>query len=192
MDVTVVVATFGDTGWMGLADEYALPSAYSINVPVVRVHGGDNLAESRNAGAALVKTEWICFLDADDCLSRTYFEDMESATGDLRVPRLMFPAAPGWIEPFDLSLRNMDVSNQCPIGTLIRKSMFDEVGGFWNEPVYEDWSLFRRAWLLGASIEHTRAKYYAYNLGGRNSSTTDPVGEVEKIRSSHDEWLMNR
>ena len=55
--------------------------------------------------------------------------------------------------------------------------------------MYEDWSLFRRAWLLGARIDHTQAKYYAYNLGGRNSSTTDPAGEIEKIRSSHDKWI---
>jgi len=191
MDVSIVVATFGDNSWINIADNFALASAkgHFWNTPIVRVHGGSTLAEARNAAADLVRTEWICFLDADDELYPGYFDEMEKATGDLRVPRLFFDGEQGWHEPFDLTQRDMDFGNPCPIGTLIRTSMFEDVGGFWEEPAYEDWSLFRRAWLLGATIEHTDAKYYAYNLGGRNSSVTDPSGEIEKIRSSHDKWI---
>ncbi len=191
MDVTIVVATFGDNRWVNIADNYALASTkyHFPEVPLVRVHGGSTLAEARNAGADLVRTEWICFLDADDELSKDYFDEMEKSDAELRAPRLLFDSPQGWQEPFNLKKRNIDFGNPCPIGTLIKTSMFEDVGGFWEEPVYEDWSLFRRAWLQGARIDHTQAKYYAYNLGGRNSSTTDPAGEIEKIRSSHDKWI---
>lgn len=191
MDVTIVVATFGDNRWVNIADNYALASTkyHFPEVPLVRVHSGSTLAEARNAGADLVRTEWICFLDADDELSKDYFDEMEKSDAELRAPRLLFDSPQGWQEPFNLKKRNIDFGNPCPIGTLIKTSMFEDVGGFWEEPVYEDWSLFRRAWLLGARIDHTQAKYYAYNLGGRNSSTTDPAGEIEKIRSSHDKWI---
>lgn len=191
MDVSIIVATFGDNSWINIADNYALHSTkYNFpDIPLVRVHGGSTLAEARNAAADLVRTEWMCFLDADDGLDTDYFDEMSKATGDLRVPRLLFSTYNGWNEPFDLSKRDIDYSNPCPIGTLIKTSMFEDVGGFWEEPAYEDWSLFRRAWLLGATIEHTDARYYAYNLGGRNSSVTEPAGEIEKIRSSHDKWI---
>lgn len=194
MDVTIVIATYGDRKWIEIAEVHAMSSISNLQmhtIPLVRLHGGHSIAESRNTAASLVDTEWICFLDADDQLTENYFKEMEVATGDLRAPRLFFPDQMGlmWHEPFDLTKRNMDTSNPCPIGTLIRKEMFDRVGGFWDEPVYEDWSLFRRAWLLGATIEHTNAEYLANNFGGRNSSTDDPIAEINKIRSSHKEWL---
>lgn len=192
MDVTIVVATYGDRKWIDIADRYAMIRAKTAHpdVPLVRIHGGKSIAEARNAGAALVDTEWICFLDADDKLDEEYFEEMDKASGDLRAPRLIFVTNDYiYTEPFDLTKRDMDWGNPCPIGTLIRTSMFEDVGGFWEESVYEDWSLFRRAWLLGAKIEHTNAKYYAYNIGNRNSSTNHPGVEIEKIRSSHDKWF---
>lgn len=192
MDVTIVVATYGSNEWINIANNFAMPNAASFNVPIVRVHGGSSLAEARNAGAALVRTEWICFLDADDELSADYFEEMGKATGDLRAPRLLFCdiEQDTVSEPFDLTRRNMAVGNPCPIGTLIRKSMFEDVGKFWEEPVYEDWSLFRRAWLLGATIEHTNARYLAYNLGGRNSPPDNVHEVLEQIKSSHETWMM--
>ena len=39
MEVTVVVATYGDRAWLDLALERAVPSAVALGVPVVQVHG---------------------------------------------------------------------------------------------------------------------------------------------------------
>jgi hypothetical protein len=116
---------------------------------------------------------------------------MSKAKGDLRAPRLTFfnPETQQLNEPFDLTKRDMNVGNPCVIGTLIRYDMFEEVGGFWNEPAYEDWSLFRRAWLLGATIEHTDAMYCSIDKpGSRNKQVTDPVKLIREIQYSHEEW----
>ena len=196
MDATIVIATYGDNKWFDIADAYSLKSSRILfkDTPIIRLHGGKTLAQSRNTAASMVETEWICFLDADDELASDYFTVMDQSNADLRIPRLMFwnTNTLDFYEPFKLNRRNMAHSNPCPIGTLIRKDMFDDIGGFWEEPVYEDWSLFRRAWLLGASMQHMNTDYYAYNVGGRNSSTDDPMGEVERIKSSHEEWINSR
>ena len=64
------------------------------------------------------------------------------------------------------------------VGTLIRKSMFERVEGFWDERAYEDWSLFRRAWLLKAKIEHVPDAFYFVHVNpvSRNKSVDDPMG----------------
>ena len=85
MDVTVVVATFGDVSWCDLADQRAIPSAEAHGVPVIHSHGND-ITDARNHGLSLVETEWVCFLDADDELGRRYFDQMALGTADVRAP----------------------------------------------------------------------------------------------------------
>ena len=60
--------------------------------------------------------------------------------------------------------------------------MLEDVGGFWDEPAYEDlWSLFRAFGYGGSTIEHVPMLYYAYNLGGRNRFCDRPSGRLRKL-----------
>lgn len=194
MDVSVVVATFGDPSWAELAAERAIPSAEaSAPAELVVVHGA-TLAEARNAGAARSISEWLCFLDADDEIEAGYLEAMAAASGDLRAPSVRYVTA-GEIEPDPISLagRNISTVNPCVIGTLLRRELFDAAGGFWTEPAWEDWSLFRRCWLLGAKLEHVTAAVYRVNVNpaGRNSSLPTQAERNRlhrKILLSHAEW----
>ena len=153
MDATVIVATFGDPKWVALAKDRAVPSAESQGVPVIQYHG-DTLAQARNFAASQADTEWLCFLDADDELAPGYFRAMERSSADWRAPSVSWVTDGVASGPQSLAGRNIRVMNPCVIGTLIRKDMFDNVGGFWEERAYEDWSLFRRAWLRGARVGH--------------------------------------
>jgi GT2 family glycosyltransferase len=149
VDVTVCIGTFGDDSWRKLALDRA---AMSCERKVLHVHD-ENLMVARNRAAEKAQSEWLCFLDADDELAPGYFDAMEQGTADLRGPSVQYVVRgmtrpPKIWPPMDLTQGNYLV-----IGTLIRKEMFDEVGGFRDYPLYEDWDLWLRCHLAGASIE---------------------------------------
>lgn len=152
MDVTVCIGTFGDQEWIRLAEERAVPSIPG-DVPFTHAHE-KTLAQARNAAAAAAKTEYLCFLDADDQLAPGYFEAMAKGSADLRGPGVKYaarhpsPSAVTRLEMGDLWHRNFLV-----IGTLVRRELFERVGGFREEPIYEDYALWCRCAAAGASIE---------------------------------------
>lgn len=195
MGFSVVVATFGAPEWAELARARAIPSACAEGPLEVIVEHGTTLAEARNRGAARARGEWLVFLDADDELEPGYLEAIASASGDLRAPAVRYVTvgepAP---DPLLFTGRNIARVNPCVIGTALRRDLFDQAGGFWTEPVWEDWSLFRRAWLLGAQIEHVPGAVYRVNVnpdGGRNDSVrTQPERDRihRRIIDSHTEW----
>lgn len=193
MDCSVIVATFGDTKWRDLATHRAVPSAIAQEPAAVITSHGSTLAGARNAGAAQAASEWLCFLDADDELEPGYLEALDQVDGDLRAPsvRYVVDAIPG--EPVSLADRDITRLNPCVIGTLIRRELFLNVGGFWTERAWEDWSLFRRAWLAGAELVHVPpAIYRAYvSLGGRNV-VSQPRVLHRQIIASHDRWKKER
>lgn len=193
MDATIIVATHGDPKWVTLAQEVAIPSTVGQGVSVLHYHG-ESLHQARNYAASQADTEWLCFLDADDELAPGYFEAMDRATGDLRAPAVSWVENGVATEPRCLTERNIKQWNPCVIGTLIRKSMFDRVGGFWGERAYEDWSLFRRAWLLKAKIEHVPDALYIVHVSpdSRNNTVEDAADLCDEIRLSHRFWMREK
>lgn len=172
MDVTVVVATYGDDPtYPELADTRAIPSA-EPQAPTMRTHG-DTLAAARNTGAEQADTEWLVFLDADDQLAPGYIAAMEAGSGDLRAPVVSYCFGGHPDPPITLSDRRIEHLNSCVIGTAVRRTMFWDAGGFLDEPVYEDWSLWLRCVRLGAEIEHLADAVYIahHNDNGRNIQT---------------------
>lgn len=191
-NVTIIIATFGDPVWKVRAASVALPSAAAQPCPALVIHGA-TLAQARNWGAAAAATEWLCFLDADDELGPGYIEAMLAARGDLRAPALHL-VHPDRTEIPDLTNRDIITINPCPIGTLIRREMFFDVGGFWEERAWEDWSLFRRCWLAGATISHVSAAVYLAHQDpqGRNVTVEDARQLHRDIIRSHVRWLNQR
>jgi glycosyltransferase involved in cell wall biosynthesis len=148
--LTVCVATFGDREWKMLAERRAIPSARP-QAPTISVHGA-TLADARNACLARVTTELVVFLDADDELEPGYADAMLAGTADLRAPQVRyvrarrfrasgFPKVAG--HHHDCTADCLVEGNWLVIGTCVRADLLRSVGGFWDEPLYEDWS----AWL---------------------------------------------
>lgn len=173
--VTLIVATYGDSTWECLGADTARRAAIQLDRfdRVIHLHEPDHdLAWTRNAAAVYADTGWLCFVDADDDLDPGYVAAMRP---HLQAGRLLAPAAQmvtdgarGPLEHYyDRDIRHL---NPCIIGTLVERSLFLAVGGFFDEPIYEDWSLFLRCWRAGAVVHPVPEAVYRVRLrpGSRN------------------------
>lgn len=161
MDVTVVIGTYGDPSWVELAQRRAAPSAAAHGVPVVH-HHADTLHDARNGGLARVDTEWVCHLDADDELESGYFTAMASGVTDVRAPAVRYvrrargatdaavPKVAG--HAHDCSAECLCDGNWLVVGSLVRTDMVRRVGGWRDFPWSEDWDLWLRCHLAGATF----------------------------------------
>lgn len=168
MDVSVAVATYGASKWADLARRRAIPSAARHGVPVVHVHGA-TLHEARNRALATVTTEWVCHLDADDELEPGYFHAMAEGTADVRAPkvryvvkgypnRLWMPQVAG--HRHDCTADCLPYGNWIVVGAVARTELLRSVGGWKDWPMFEDWCLWLRCHLAGATIEPIPAAVY--------------------------------
>lgn len=160
MDVSVVVGTFGGQHWIDLAQR-AIRSARALDVPIIH-HHADTLHEARNGGLNRVETEWVVHLDADDELDKNFFCEMEYGYADVRAPAVSYvnsghvstPLVP---QVFGHSHRCegdcLQFGNWLVVGSLVKSDLVRKVGGWRDYPVYEDFDLWQRCWLAGASFE---------------------------------------
>lgn len=168
--VTAVIATYGDESWAELAAERAIPSVDG-QVPWIHVHG-DTLHDARNAGLAQVATPDVVHLDADDELEPGFFDAIAKSDADLRAPAVRYvrnnrprqaamPRVAG--HTHDCTTDCLPEGNWLVVGTVAPAHLLRDVGGWEAWPVYEDWAIWLRCWLAGATVEAVpEAVYRAY------------------------------
>lgn len=160
--ISVVITTYGDTLWRDMAWSRAYPSTQEQGAYEVIVHHEPDLqiGPARNRAAAKATGEWLCFLDADDELEDEYVAEMTNAICSMERPEpaLLQPAvryvrkgrAPA---PVLLPIKDLSVDNFLVIGTVLRRKLFQDVGGFNDYPHgFEDWSLWAKCWKAGAAV----------------------------------------
>lgn len=121
----------------------------------------------RNALAANAEGDWLCFLDADDELASGYLEAMARVGGDnvLLTPAVQKVrkgkrAAPTFYPEVDLM-----VANWLIVGTLVRRDLFERVGGFEDYPHgFEDWSLWFKCVKTGARVVRVPKAVYIQHV----------------------------
>ena len=168
MEVTIVVATFGGDEWRQLAAERAIPSAEAQGVPVVH-HHGETLHGARNDALDLVDTEWVLYLDADDELEPGFIDAMSAGTADVRAPSVRYVRGrrprSAWVpmvagHAHTCTAECLLEGNWLVVGSLVRAEMIRAVGG-WRDFIWsEDWDLWLRCHLAGATIEAIPAAVY--------------------------------
>lgn len=187
MNVSILIATFGDEAWSELAWSRAYPSAAGQSSDIVVYHGS-SLAQARNHAAEVATGDWLCFLDADDELCEGYTEAMGRAherTPNLS-PRLYAPAVSyDGSRPRIPNLGGWPSVNECVIGTLVPKWLFVEVGGFRDLDSLEDYDLWLRCAKAGARIVHVPDAVYCAHVtaGSRNSDQS----VYARLREEHAE-----
>jgi glycosyltransferase involved in cell wall biosynthesis len=161
LDATICIGTFGGNDWVRLAHERAIPSAEAQGVPVIHRHA-PTLARARNEALALARTPWVIYLDADDELAPGYVKALDAGGADLRAPSVSYVKLGRPRTPYMPKVAGHDHAcsakclrdgNWLLIGTAIHTDHAREVGGFREFDVYEDWDLFQRIWLAGATVE---------------------------------------
>lgn len=173
MNLSILIATYGDDEWERMARSRALPSALAQDAHEVLIgHEPDgNVATSRNALAAKATGDCLCFLDADDELAPAFHSEMQKAyereSGDgafCLTPAVSQVRNGRRSRPFFFTPCDFTTGNWVIIGTLITKALYDEVGGFRNFPHgLEDWNLWARVSRAGARfVKVRRAVYVAY------------------------------
>ena len=182
MSITVVIGTYGDDIWREYAKR-AIASAKS-QAPVIHVHG-DNLADARNKGLAKVETEHVVHLDADDTLLPGYVNAMLRGTADVRVP-MVRNMRNNYRKPYSPNVYGHSHSceptcllegNYIVVGAAVRTELVREVGGWWDEPLYEDWSLFLRCQQAGATFEHVTDAVYGFHSRPDSRNHSGPAYE---------------
>lgn len=194
MDVTVCVATFGAEHWKDLARR-AIASA-ETQAPVVHVHA-ETLHDARNQALDQVVTEFVIHLDADDELEPGYVAAIADGTADLRAPAVRYigrrehapyvPRVAG--HQHDCSAACLIAGNWLVIGTAARAQLLRDVGGWRAWPMYEDWDLFLRCHLAGATIEAIPAAVYRAHV--RRDSRNRAPSMAAKNRVHHEILAAN-
>lgn len=183
MDVSILICTYGEDRWRRLAIERALPSAQAQkDAHEVRAwHSPEHtltLAETRNLAAREASGGWLCFLDADDELAPGYVAAMRERAAEMGAgAALLYPAVQyvtGKSESRPALLgqgRPLIELNRAVIGSLIPRQLFLSLGGFGEEPIYEDWALWLRASRHVALMAVPKAVYRVHQApSGRNKA----------------------
>lgn len=209
MNVSVLIATYGDPSWQKTAADRAYPSALGQGaLEVISHYDADaTIASSRNAAAAKAEGDWLVFLDADDELERGYLDAMRVAyhrnlmddraiyTPAVRHVKKGRPAAPFFFDR-GISLRQ---DNWLVVGTLVHKDLFLEVGGFGDYPHgFEDFSLWSKCFRAGASVIKVADAIYVYHHNPQSKHKQgwrDRRWQVEthqRVVRELDEWEKTR
>ena len=161
-------------------------------VVLVATDRNGGIAVARNRGAREATTEWLAFLDADDRWEPLFLERTMAAIGQLggdfgsaggtrerpdgRGKHVQMRLLAGQAEALDLTTDFWRIARKfrpmVPYAAVMRKSMFDDVGGFWERMrTGEDTCMWINLWLRGrfafvnlplvesAVVEHSVSAY---------------------------------
>lgn len=119
----------------------------------------------RNELARGASTDWILPLDDDDVLDADCVEVLLKNSQDADVVYSFYrPEGADWCANRLFNAKKLFRRNFIPVTALIRKSMFDVVGGYRKQPL-EDWLLWQHLFLHGARFRCVPEVLWSYRFG---------------------------
>ena len=192
-DVMVRVVVIND----GSTDRTTARACGACAGPRVTVIQQDNagLPASRNRGAAQSASTYLTFLDADDWLLRgalgtlcEAIEDREADGTDENISHAygqqqMAELGRGVWRVATWDPVTLMVTNTQPVTCLVRRKMFERVGGF-DETMtdgYEDWDLWLRFASRGLAGVRVRQPIYVWRRHSTDSMVHRAIAQHEQI-----------
>jgi len=129
------------------------------------------VAHVRNAGSVNATGDYLLFLDADDEIEPTYIEKtLEEMKGDVQVvytDMQFIGNAVGVVgQPETEKMKECQpIPSTC---ALIDRRVFEQVGGFDNSEIFEDWGFWNRVYDKGFKFKHIREPLFKYRKHGKS------------------------
>lgn len=200
--IGLAVGTFGSPEWEERGKR-AMKAALALNDFDAWCHcHNKNLQWARNGAAeGCGDVDYIVFLDGDDMLANGYSAAIRQAL----VRKALHPDYDYWLvqpstrgvyddgsmddEAVLIPPKDLYTSNFMVIGTACPKPVFDELDGFRDLPVLEDWDLWIRMVTTGR-VGITTAADAVYGVGvteskSRNSHSKDHVTIYKDIKQRY-------
>jgi GT2 family glycosyltransferase len=160
------------------------------------------MSAARNTGAKHAKGQFIAAIDADDYFDNTFFAKalavFEQAPQTAVVTSYIrfFGNKTGSSKPRGGSAANFLFSNQCPACAMVKKSVWDEVGGY-DEAMkmgYEDWEFWIRLLSKGGEIKIVPEPLFFYRKKDHSmlhDTRKKHLNIYESIIQNHSELFRN-
>lgn len=150
------------------------------DTPVIHLPEPRGVGIARNIGAAYLNTNFILFLDADDCLHRLAIANLYALLEEQQGADFAYGnytqagtsiLTPLWGEASGL----LDTQNVASYCNLWRRAAFWKTGGYRGVPVAEDWDLQRRAMREGMIGAHTDSFIFEHRVHDNNKWERDAI-----------------
>lgn len=200
--VDVVIASYGD---IEIWRPYAERAIRSVHAQTVKAslyayhnHQANDPGTARNASAVGTNADWLIFLDADDELDPLYVEVMLAGEGDIRQPSTIGVYQDGGTDDYPVLIPpnpgGMMVGNHLIIGCMVRRTLFEIVGGFREDlPILEDWDFWIRCQLAGGTVGQCPEAIYRVHVNPGSRNTQSNHGQIySEIQARYQTAWNNR
>lgn len=186
-----------DSNTLQLLEQLATQS----NITVLHKENG-RMSSARNFGVQHAKGTYIAALDADDYFDPSFFSkavailEKEQNTAVVTSYIKYFGNKTGYSKPRGGNAFNFLFSNQCPACAMVRKEVWDQVGGY-DESMklgYEDWEFYIRITKLNWEV-HLIPEFLLYYRQTNKSTLqnhTHPnrAAIIQYILEKHKDWYI--
>lgn len=155
---------------------------------VLKAPGGD-VALARNLGAVKAKGDYLVFLDGDDQLSSDFMSECVAALEENPLAPFAYTESQcfgesgrrfGVPDVFDVGL--LWRKNYCHTSAMVRRCVFQQVGGWRHMAGSWDWDLWLRCQRLGTPVKAEATLLYRRHRHNHSSRLTDRADLHEQIR----------